>query len=131
MDEIKNEGELLWDLIQQHIAATGATRRFIADALGLTHTLLSKPEILKATKTIKTETALKAEVFFDKPGLFQRASVEPSASREHLADLQKKLQIRAKSDKVAIAVKRLRELQTAVTDIKTEISDLINDLEHE
>lgn len=64
MNEHKTEGEALYSLIIDYIERTGATRKAVAEALGLTPSLLSKPEQMKSVVTLSSETAVRAKAMF-------------------------------------------------------------------
>lgn len=89
-EKIKTEGETLLDLIEQYRNKNGASLAFIAEALGVTPSLLSKREKLRAVTKIKTSTAIRAVALFGvDPGTFKLSTVPGAEYANELAKMKK------------------------------------------
>lgn len=127
MSDTKNEGETLLELINDYIAKTGATKRWIAEALDLTHTLLSKPEKLRNTEKLKKTTAIKAKALFNYD--FEKAAETNGEAAKQLADMQKRVGAAAESEKIKLMVNKIKQIKEDIDNIEGELAALLDILQ--
>ncbi len=73
----KTEGEMLWGLIENYLLKNKVSKQYLGEVLGITPSRLSRPEHIKKTEILSTETAIRAAAFFNlEKGYFQRQTTK-------------------------------------------------------